>query len=652
MEKATQDKNILRIDTPLGKDVLHITKAEIQEGISTLFSTQAYVYTNGQLIDAKNIIGKSVTITLLYNLSGSVSERFFNGYVTAIRSTGSRMPSVAEGDKYQDYILDISPSFSFLSQRSNCRIFQQLNVEDIVKTILSEHGVKIQSELQKTYPVYDYKVQYHESDLAFVNRLLEQEGIFYFFKHDKTNHYLVLADDITAYRECAENQVAYTTGSLSEAHIHAWSGGLEVTPGSSVKLGYDFITPTDKLSGEHADAGLVTQQSALEVFEYQAGSEFNSRAQDIANASLESLQRDTELCSGASNCRSFSAGQFFTFKSHEDSRLEGKSFLITQTNMEVAITNQTGSSKSAYQTILNQFSCVPKETLYRPVQLTPKPRIYGAQTACVTGDDGDEIYIDRYGRVKVLFHWDREGVSDSTSSCWIRVAQNWAGNRWGAFFFPRVGQEVLVEFLDGDPDQPIISGALYNGDQMPPYDLPGQKTQSGVKTRSTKEATEDNFNEIRFDDDKGNELLSIHAEKDHHLMVENDYQQLIENDCRQTVNNDKQLLVENDYRQTIKNNYQFVVENNSQQTIKNDHQITVENNCNQTVTNDYTLKVDNNLQAKIAKELVINAGKEIVLKAGGASITLSSDGSVNIKGSSIKVNGSTIALKAGSIALN
>ncbi|OLQ69963.1 type IV secretion protein Rhs [Photobacterium proteolyticum] len=636
MKKATQDNNIIRIDTPLGKDVLHLTQIEIQEGISSLFSIQAHAFTNGQLISSKELIGKPATITLLYNNDVVVSKRFFNGVVTSVRSVGSRMSAIADGDKYQDYILSISPSLSFLSQRTNCRIYQKLNVEDIIKQVLSEHEVKIQSELKKSYPIYDYKVQYHETDLQFVNRLVEQEGIFYFFRHDESNHYVVLADDVTAYQECTESLVAFTTGSLSEAHVHSWSGALEVAPGSSVKKGYDFITPASKPSGEHVNSSLVVQQSALEVFEYQAGSEFNSRAQDVANVSLESFQRDTEQCSAASNCRSFSAGQYFTFKSHEDKRFEGKGFLITQLNMEVAITSQTGASKSAYQTIRNQFSCVPKETLYRPQQLTPKPRIYGAQTACVTGDEGDEIHIDKYGRVKVLFHWDREGVADSTSSCWIRVAQNWAGNRWGAFFFPRVGQEVLVEFLDGDPDQPIISGAVYNGDQMPPYELPGKKTQSGVKTRSTKEAAEDNFNEIRFDDDKGNELLAIHAEKDHHLMVENDYQLLIENDCRHTVNND----------------HQFVVENNSQQTIKNDYQLLVENNCNQTITNDYTLKVDNYLNADIAKELVINAGKKIVLKAGGASLTLSSSGAIDIKGSSIKVNGSTIALKAGSIALN
>ncbi|PSU34141.1 type VI secretion system tip protein TssI/VgrG [Photobacterium lutimaris] len=620
MKKATQDNNVLRLETPLGKDALHITKAEFREGLSMPFSIQADVYSNGQLVDPSAIIGKAVTITLLYNNNGNISKRYFNGVVTRLRSTGSRMPANSEGELYQDYLLEISPSLLFLAHRVNCKIYQKISVDEIIKTIFSEHKVKVQSELTKTYPIYDYKVQYHETDLAFVSRILEQEGIFYFFKHDKTDHYLVLADDITAYTECPESQVAFTTGSLSEAHIHTWTGGLDSAPGSSVKQGYDFVKPVDKPQGQHVDAEIHPQQSATEVFEYLAGSEFINRAQEQANITLDSLQRDIERCSGGSNCRSFSAGQYFTFKSHEDSRLKGKSFLITQLLLEVTITSQSGAQKSSHQTIQNKFTCVPQDTLYRPKQVTPKPKVHGVQSACVTGEEGDEIHIDKYGRVKALFHWDREGTKDSTSSCWIRVAQNWAGNRWGAFFFPRVGQEVLVEFLDGDPDQPIISGALYNGEQMPPYDLPGEKTKSGIKTRSTKEGSDENFNEIRFEDDKGNELIYIHAEKDHQLVIENDYLSLIENNSSETIKNDSQLLVENNYQQTVKN--------------------------------DYILKVDNNQSEKIGKELVIDAGSKITLKAGGASISLSSSGAIDIKGTSIKVNGSAIALKAGSIALN
>lgn len=612
MEKATQDNNILRLDTPLGKDVLHITKAEVSEGISTPFSISAHTFTNGQLIEAKSLVGKSVTIALLYNQGDAVKERYFNGHVSNVRSLGSRVSAVADGDKYQDYLLTISPTLIFLEGRTNCRIFQEENVEDIVKKILGEHKVKVSSKCTKTYPIYDYKVQYHETDLEFVSRLLAEEGIFYFFSHKKGEHTLVLADDVTAYQKSPEASVAFTTGSLAEAHIHAWSGGLDLPPGKTVKQGYDFLKPATKPKGDHVNSDLSDIQSKQEVFEYQAESEFGKRAKSAANVSLESLQRDTYLSSGSSNCRSFSPGDFFTFKSHEDKREEKKSYLLTRVAMEVSISSQIGSIKGASQTVVNQFTCVPKDVLYRPQQQASKPRIYGAQTAQVTGDPGDEIHVDKYGRVKVLFHWDREGKPDSSSSCWIRVAQNWAGNRWGAFFFPRVGQEVLIEFLDGDPDQPIISGALYNGDQMPPYALPANKTQSGIKTRSSKGGGDANFNEIRFEDDKGKELLYLHAEKDHQLMVEND----------------------------------------QSDTIGNNRNIEITNNESVTIGGERVTDVGKSDKLTIGKELIIDAGSKITIKTGGASISMSSSGSIDIKGTNISINGSAIALKAGSIALN
>ncbi|UXI02695.1 type VI secretion system tip protein TssI/VgrG [Photobacterium sp. TY1-4] len=628
MKTSTQENNIIRIDTPLGKDVLHLTKMELHEGISVPFSIHAYVYTNGVLINSKDLIGKPVSFTVLYHSGDSVSEKYLHGYVSTLRSNGSRVAASAEGDKYQDYVIDVCPSLDFSYQRTNCKIYQNLNIEDIVKSVLSVHNVNIKVDLKRSYAKYEYKVQYHETDFDFVHRLLEEEGIFYYFTHSLSSHTMVLCDDVTCYKPCVESSVAFSTGSLTEAHIHRWIGGLEVSPGKVAKKGYDFIKPGAKPSGSQAETSLSKQQSATEVFHYQAGSELNDRIQDQSALMLEALQRDTELSSGASNCRTFSAGQYFTFKSHEDKRLEGKSFLLTHVYLEIAIASQTGSSKSSHQSVHNQFSCVPKETLYRPKPITSKPRVYGVQTACVTGEKQDEIHIDKYGRVKVLFHWDREGVADNTSSCWIRVAQSWAGNGWGASFFPRVGQEVLVEFLDGDPDQPIITGALYNGNNLPPYSLPAEKSVSGIKTRSTKEGGGSNFNEIRFDDKKDNELFYLHAEKN--------YQVFVENDASETIKNNQSVLVENDRLSQVKNNYSSKVDNDR----------------NEEVGNNKTEKVGNNKSEKVSNKLEIDVGSEMVIKCGGASIKLSSDGSIDIKGTNIKVNGSKIALKAGMINLN
>ena len=307
---------------------------------------------------------------------------------------------------------------------------------------------------------------------------------------------------------------------------------------------------------------------------------------------------------GQGDCRGFEVAKLFRFNNHEDSRYEGETYVITAMRTVASQPNQSGASQSSGDIYRNDFECVPEKTIYRPSALRAKPLISGVQTAIVTGEAGDEILVDKYGRVKVQFHWDREGKNDSKSSCWIRVAQNWAGNKWGAFFFPRVGQEVLVDFINGDPDQPIISGAIYNADLMPPYTLPDKKTQSGIKSHSTKQGAADNFNELRFEDEKGKELLFFQAEKDHELNVKNDQ--------KDTIGNDRTTLI----------------------------------------NNDDTAKIANNQTIDVGKVLNITAGTDITFTTGGASITMKSSGAIEIKGTNVTVNGTKIALAAPSITLN
>ena len=300
------------------------------------------------------------------------------------------------------------------------------------------------------------------------------------------------------------------------------------------------------------------------------------------------------------------------------------------------VPNQSGEQEDGAEEVYsNHFECVPKEIPYRAQVNKKKPVINGVQTAIVTGDSADEIMIDQYGRVKVQFDWDREGKKDSKSSCWIRVAQNWAGKKWGAFFFPRVGQEVLVDFINGDPDQPIISGAIYNADLMPPYALPAEKTQSGIKTRSTKEGGADNFNELRFEDKKGSELVYIQAEKDKQLYVKNDQNDKTDNDHNVEIGNDNKVI------------------------IGNDRTVDVGNNDTLNVKTNRVSDIGDNDTVKVGKALNIEAGDEIVIKTGSAQIKMSSSGNItiegtniDIKGSNIKVDGSAITLSAGMIKLN
>lgn len=620
MQQATQDENSIRLDTPLGKDALYLTRFIFREGISKLFTVQAEAYSNGREISPNELIGKEVTITL--ELGGG-KQRYIHGVVSQLTALGLRINKDAAESDYRDYSIQIVSSAWFMRHRVNSRIFRAKNALKIIEQIASEHDVKIDaaSKVQAgNYPPYDFKVQYEETDLDFMHRLLEQEGIFYYFEHSQGAHKLILADKVAAYEPCAEAKVKYFSGSLSEAHIHSWQSALGMAPGKYVQRGYDLKKPTALPTGTFNKGQLVPKHADYEVFAYEAESEFHSRVKNIATMRLEALQRDMQLRKGASNCRSFSVAKTFTITEHDDKSEVGKQYVLTEVVLTAAIANQSGASKTAKQQISNSFHCVPKEVLYRPQLSTPKPVIQGVQSATVTCKGSEEISVDSLGRVTVKFHWDRSDITDNESSCPIRVSQNWAGKKWGAFFFPRRDQEVLVEFLNGDPDQPIIIGAVYNSDHMPPYNLPDDKTQSGIKTRSSEGGAAANFNELRFEDKKGEELIYLHAEKDFTLQVEHD-----QNDT-----------VDNDRITTIKGN--------DTETVHKDRQNTIKGNETLTVNKDRNSKIDGGDTLKVGKKLVINAGDAITIKTGGASIAMKSDGSIDIKGTNITIKGSKVSI--------
>lgn len=589
MEKSSQDKNIIQLETSLGKDVLHLTKFSIVERMSAPFSITVSCYANGQQISPQDVIGKSVSINLAYQNDSSFDVRHFHGFVTQISGLGSRVPSEADGERYRDYQLFIEPVLTFLKQRTNCRVFQNLTVVQILTTIFGEYpDLTFSFEHQKSYTTFEYKVQYNESDYDFVHRLLEECGIYYFFEYDKSSHTMILSDDLASYRDAIETPVVHTTGSHATAHVHNWTDSLSIPCGKRHDIGFDFLSPSTNLVAKSENSKLAKQQKQAEVFTYHAESSRNPELQSYTDVSLDAAQLGQERFSGGSSCSTYSVGQCFMFSKHEDPTYKNRHFLITDLNLTVEIASQTGSVKQGGQNLSNAFSCIPKEVLFKPAQITPRPMIYGAQTAIVTGNSDEEVHIDEYGRVKVIFHWDRLGQADTSSSCWVRVAQSWAGNGFGCLFLPRVGQEVVVSFLEGDPDQPLVTGALYNGEQSPPYELPKNRHHSGIKTRSTKDGSSSNFNELRFVDEKGKELLYLQAEKDLQTEVKQ---------CQR----DK-------------------------------------------VGKDLTINVGNATQ--------IASGDSVTIKAGSASITMSSGGDIEIKGTSLKINGSTIALNASSISLN
>ncbi|MBV9123627.1 MAG: type VI secretion system tip protein VgrG [Planctomycetes bacterium] len=411
------------------------------------------------------------------------------------------------------------PKLWFLTRSTNCKIYQNKSVADILQSVLSDFGITdLQNNLTGTYNPLEYCVQYRETAFQFLSRLMEQAGIFYFFLHDNGKHTLVLGDATSAYQKLVESTVSYSGGSLAANHIGTWEHQFQYRSGKWAKTDYNFETPsTSLLSSTDTVLGL-TGISSYELFDYPGG--FLTKSDGTAEVKLRMEEEETpyDQAVGASACCTFSPGGKFTLQGH-DSDAENQEYLVTV--IEHTATDPTYLPGGGSATYANAFTCIPSSVVYRPARLTPRPVVQGPQPAVVVGQSGEEIYTDKYGRIKVQFFWDRLGTNDENSSCWMRVTEEWAGKNWGQIFTPRIGQEVIVSFLEGDPDRPIITGRVYNADQMPPYTLPDNMTQSGLLTRSTKEGATDTFNELRFEDKKDSEEVYFHAQKDFTRIVEN-----------------------------------------------------------------------------------------------------------------------------------
>jgi type VI secretion system secreted protein VgrG len=508
-----QSKRQIGIDTPLGANVLVLRNFTATEELGRLFQIDAELLSENFQISFPQIVGQNVTIRLN---TIQAAPRFFNGHVRAFRQTGA----VGRLARYQAAIV---PKLWFLTRSADCRIFQNKKVPDIVKEVLQERGItEIEDTLTASYPQWEYCVQYRETDFNFVSRLMEQEGIHYYFKHAQGSHTLVLADGDSSHPAFP----GYTNLSFHQANrgvvnlqsIREWTMAQEVEPGRYVLNDYDFEKPKISLKAT-ANVDRQNIEANHEMYDYPGEYTKLEDGQRDARTRIEEVQCGFETAYAVGDVRGVAAG--FKFKLSGAPRSDqNDNYLvvstITQAESEGFLSEGGPDGTAAFGC---SFTAVRATTPFRPARLTPKPIIQGAQTAVVTGPKGEEIYTDKYGRVKVQFFWDRKGKKDENTTCFIRVAEPWSGKRWGSTFTPRIGQEVVVNFLEGDPDQPLIIGSVYNGDQMPPYLGEGfdgkhkhDPKVSGVKSCSTKGGQ--GYNELRFDDNKGKEQVFIHAEKD------------------------------------------------------------------------------------------------------------------------------------------
>ncbi len=547
MPKHSQDGRLLAVTTPLGKDALLLERFSGTEAISALFEFQLDLLAEPQTdVAFDKLLGQPATVRVL---QADGSFRFVNGIVNRV-SQGAEVRGKLGDVTFVRYAATLVPALWLLTRKAQSRIFQQVSVPDILKQVLQ--GLDVTYEIQGTFHPRDYCVQYRETDFAFASRLMEEEGIYYYFKHTDGGHTMVVANTPQSHADVpGQATVTYETvigGGRPEDRVFGWRKTQELRSGKVTLWDHCFELPQQNLEAEKAiqesaAVGSVTHKlklaanGPLELYDYPGGyaQRFDGvdpgggdRAADVQkifqdNARTAGIRMQQEAAAGLavdgmSSCRQFTAGHKFTLQEHFNANGPYVLTRVTHTASLVGVYTGEEAEEHGYR---NTFTCIPAALPYRPPQVTPKAKVWGTQTATVVGPSGEEIFTDKYGRVKVQFHWDRLGENDADSSCWCRVATLWAGKRWGVIHIPRIGQEVVVAFEEGDPDQPIIVGSVYNAEQMPPYTLPDEKTKSGTKSRSTLQGADENFNELRFEDKKGSEQIYFHAEKDFDRVVEN-----------------------------------------------------------------------------------------------------------------------------------
>jgi type VI secretion system secreted protein VgrG len=582
---AIQANREASVKTALADDVMLFASMSGVEELGRLSEFTVRMLSADGNVKIADVLGRPLTVELKTSPDGDV--RYFNGIVTHFRSAGW-------SGEFASYEAIVHPWLWLLKRASNCRIFQDRTVTDIVKEVCEAYGGVVSlstSALSGEYEALPYCVQYRETDFDFVCRLLEEAGIYFYFTHEADKHTMVLADSYGAHQAISgydglKYARAERSGTWTDESVSSWTIGGEIASSKVVLNDFDFEKALNCLSGgllASANVAAGFGQASYEMFDYPGDYNRSSAGNALARARIESLHGQCERIDAVTNARGLYPGGLFTLTDHPRDD-QNRDYLITHARYELT-GNQYQSGAGGFE-----FQCriggIGKEHPYRPLPVAVRPVVRGPQTAVVVGKAGEEIWTDKYGRIKVQFHWDRLGQNDERSSCWVRVAQGWAGKGWGALTLPRIGMEVVVSFLEGDPDRPLVTGCLYNSDAMPPYDLPADQTKSTVRSRSSKGG--DGFNELRFEDRKGSEEVFMHAERDFLRVVKND----------------------------------DVLKVGFETADKGDQTIDIRNDQALTIGHDQAVKIDGKQEVRVATTIVIEAGTSIELKVGGSSIKI------------------------------
>ncbi len=653
------------------------------EGISRLFRFEVTFVAHESGVALADLVGKKVTL----GFRVGDDERFLNGIV-------ARAEQGEQGKKTTAYRLEIVPKAHHLTLRRDNRIFQELDAPEIIQKVLSGAGLAAGDDfslsLQGSYAKREYCVQYRETDWDFVSRLCEEEGIWYAFEHSDGGHKLVFGDTQSAFAAIPGDAVPFrpAAGALvSGEHVSTVRVAEQLTSGTVTLRDYDFKKPKLLVEG----AGASDKYAELEVYDQPAEVGDPSEAKAMAGVRLEEIAIERRTMDGASNVARFVAGATFTFAEHPTEELNAGYLLVEVEHVGHEPGVEGADTGTPYE---NRFRAVPSDRRFRPARVTPRPVVHGSHTAIVVGPPGEEVHVDEHARIKVQFHWDRLGKNDDKSSVWMRVAQPWAGPAYGAMFIPRIGHEVVVSFLEGDPDRPIVTGSVYHGLNVPPYGLPAEKTKSTIKSSTSPGGG--GSNELRFEDKKGQEEIYLHAQKDWTIAVENDKNQNVGHDETLEVKNDRSVTVGNNestdvgasrtvtvavnetdeigasYSAKIGANAEVEVGANvavsfggkftqsiakamtvdvgdalehtvakgAKESVGEDKSVKVGGAMTTEIGKAWSTKVAKDMTAEVEGSIALTAGKSYVLECGDGKVTVQKNGDITIEGKKIVVKGS------------
>lgn len=611
-----------QVTTSLGDEMLVLSSLSGHDALSRPFAFELELYSLDAEIELTSVIAQPVTVQI------ELSE----GKYRYIHGIATRFGCVGGAGRYTRYAATLRPWFWQLTRTMDSRIFHDTTVPDLVKELLRSHG-PIEMHISRSYRTWEYLVQYRESTFNFISRVMEQEGLYYYFKHESGKHTMVICDSYGAHEKApGYEEIPYYPPFAAEQrerdHVDGWRLTHEIRSGAFSMKDFDFTKPK---AGLETQLKAPTNQTDYEVYDYPGEFDNMGDGEWYTRVWREHVTSQYELVEGSGNARGLTVGNLFTL-SKFTRKDQNREYLVTGASYSLTVGDHESTHRiGQHPTYRVSFQALASSTPFRPARTTQKPQITGPQTAIVVGNapegkpEPDEIYTDQYGRVKVRFHWQRphknsDDQTDDPNSCMVRVSQLWAGANWGAMFIPRIGHEVVVEFLEGDPDRPLITGRVYNANNMPPYTLPANRTQSGIKSRSSKDGTQNNFNELRFEDKKGEEQLYVQAEKNMDTLVKADETLTVGANRTKTIGKDETTTVVGNRTETVQQNETITINVNRLETVLGSETLNITGMRTETLSSAELVTIALGRIVNIGIGDVLNIGAGRMVNIGGADV--------------------------------